>query len=409
MQHLENTTSSSWPLLVSEIPIIAPYLWLYGALHAKMEMTTRTQLQTHFSRLLDLASQPSPPLKPTFWDKLDLDCRQASVDQARSWKFNNESAWDPIALVKDEWNKSIYPGAIKPLLQDNTRMVYKNVKRQTPYSVCCWMIGREWHSSRPAAIIICGNKRVTKNAVKLIEGHGELSRTWGFRVYGYESKISITMGTSRNENDDDDDSPLCAISGTRFAVGGRDFISTQMATLGGSIEIDGEFFGVTVAHPFLGRPQDESSDDDESDMSDDDSEVTELISHTEEAPYITLETDAAFVEEPRSHRRKMLGAIPDSNRPRYFSHGADWALLKLRPADLPINLITGGDKLVVPWWITRDSLSEGELWAAVSPVNPVQTKASPSTCGLFIPNVGLQDVWALNMKASKYTISEVPK
>jgi hypothetical protein len=368
-----------------------------------METTTRTQLQTHFSRLLDLASQPSPPLKPTFWDKLDLNGRQASVDQDRSWKFDNESAWDPIGAVKDEWNKSIYPGAIKPLLQDNTRMVYKNVKRQTPYSVCCWMIGKEWHSSRPAAIIICGNKRVTKNAVKLIEGHGELARTWGFRVYGYESKISITMGTSAN--DIDDNFPLCAISGTRFAVGGRDGISTRTATLGGSIVIDGEYFGVTVVHPFMNFPQDGSSDEDESDMSDDSSEITDIISHTKEAPYITLESDAAFVEEPRSHRREMLGAIPDSNRPKYFSRGTDWALLKLRPAAITINLVTAGGKLVVPWSITRDSLSKGDLWAAVSPANPVQTKVSPSICGLFIPHVGLQDVWALNMKPSKYTVS----
>lgn len=367
-----------------------------------MEMTTRTHLQTHFSRLLDLASQPSPTLKPTFWDKLDIDCRQASVDQDRSWKFNNGSAWDSIGPVQDEWNKFIYPRAIKPLLQDNTRMVYKNVKKQTPYSVCCWMIGKEWHSSHPAAIIICGNKRVTKNAVKLIEGHGELGRTWGFRVYGYESKISITMGTSANENDDDSP-PLCAISGTRFAVGGRDFISTRMATLGGSIEIDGDFFGVTVAHPFLESPPEGLSDDDESDTSDDDSEVTDIMSHTE-APHVALEFDTAFVEEPRPHRRSILGAILNSDRPKYFSHGTDWALLKLRPADLAINLITVGSKLVVPSCITR-SLSEGELWAAVNPANPVQTKASPSICGMFIPHVGLQDVWALNMKPSKYTIS----
>ncbi|KAF3386475.1 Ankyrin repeat domain-containing protein 50 [Penicillium rolfsii] len=359
-----------------------------------MEMTTRTQLQTHFSRLLDLASQPSPPVKPTFWDKLDVDCRQASVDQGRSWKFKNGSAWDSIGPVKDEWNRFIYPRAIKPLLRDNTRMVYKNVKKQTPYSVCCWMIGKDWDSSHPAAIIICGNKRVTENAVKLIEGHGELGRTWGFQVYGYDSKISITMGESANENDDD--SPLCAISGTRFAVGSRDFISTRTATLGGSIEIDGEYFGVTVAHPFLECTQYESSDDDMSDMSDDDGGLTDSFGHTEEAPNVTLESDAAFVEEPGSYRRRMLGAIPDSNRSKYFSQGADYALLKLRPADLAINLIPAGRKFVVPSRISRSS--EGELWAAVSPVNPVQTKASPSICGLFIPHVGMQDVWALNMK-----------
>jgi hypothetical protein len=364
-----------------------------------METTTRTQLQTHFSRLLDLASQPSPPLKPTFWDKLDLNGRQASVDQDRSWKFDNESAWDPIGAVKDEWNKSIYPGAIKPLLQDNTRMVYKNVKRQTPYSVCCWMIGKEWHSSRPAAIIICGNKRVTKNAVKLIEGHGELTRTWGFRVYGYESKISITMGTSAN--DIDDNFPLCAISGTRFAVGGRDGISTRTATLGGSIVIDGEYFGVTVAHPFMSFPQDGSSDEDESDMSDDSSEMTDTVSCSDNA-HVTLVSDVAFVEDPGSHRRRTLGCIPIGSQSDCISQSQDWALLKLRQADLAINLMSLGDKLVIPWRVS-ESVPGGELWAAVSPEKPTRTKASPSVCGLFAPHFGMQDVWAMNMKRGKFS------
>jgi hypothetical protein len=37
-------------------------------------------------------------------------------------------------------------------------------------------------SSCDAAIIVCGNKKVTNNTVKLIEQHAELARTSRFRV-----------------------------------------------------------------------------------------------------------------------------------------------------------------------------------------------------------------------------------
>ncbi|KAJ5390116.1 uncharacterized protein N7496_001184 [Penicillium cataractarum] len=362
-------------------------------------MTTRTQLQTHFGRLRDLASQPSQPLKPSFWDNLNVDSRKASVNLERSWEFNNESAWDPIGSVKDEWNDYIYPRTIKPLLQHNTNKIYHGVKKQTPYSVCCWMIGKEWDSSHPAAIIICGNKKVTKNAVKLIERHGELIRTWGFQVYGYESKISLTMGASSSELDEG--STLCAISGTRFAVGGGDGISTRTATLGGSIMINGEFFGLTVAHPFMNISQDESSDDDESDMSDDESDFSDNIGYADTTELATVESvmlksNVAVVEDPISHQRTILGSIPDQS---YFSHTADWALLKLEPAALAINLLALGDKLAIPWWV-QPHPPNGELWVGVNPLESVQTKASPSICGLFVPSSGMQDVWAMSLKPS---------
>lgn len=209
-------------------------------------MTTRPQPATHFSRLLDSGS---PPVKPTFWDNLGLDNRRASVEQKLSWEFNHESAWNPIGPVNYEWSESLYSRAIKPLLQHNTKVIYKGFKKQTPYSVCCWMIGQEWHSLHPAAIFICGNE-VTKNAVKLIERHGELARTWGFRVYGYKSKVSTTIGASVSEGHNE--SYSLVMPGMRFYVGNQDGISTRIATLGGSIKIDTDLYGLTVAQPFIG-------------------------------------------------------------------------------------------------------------------------------------------------------------
>lgn len=194
------------------------------------------------------------------------------------------------------------------------------------------MVGREWHSSHLAAIIICGNKKVTNNALKLIEQHAEVSRTWGFRVYGLESQVLLTMGNAAD--DIKDETPLCAFSGTRFAVGDWNQISIRMATLGGSIMLGGEFFGVTVTHPFVEHLYDEFSDEEESDMSDDDSDVTSIISCPESAQPVILESDIAYVEDLLSHRERILGCIPEESRPKYFSQSTDLALLKLRKPTL---------------------------------------------------------------------------
>ena len=88
-----------------------------------------------------------------------------------------------------------------------------------------------------------------------------------------------------------DETRICAFIGTRFAVGDRDKMSTRMATLGGSIMHGEIFFGVTVARRFTEHPYDEFSDEEESDMSDDDSEATEIISCPESTQPIMLEFD----------------------------------------------------------------------------------------------------------------------
>jgi hypothetical protein len=177
-----------------------------------------------------------------------------------------------------------------------------------------------------------------------------------------------------------------------------------MATLGGSIMIDGEFFGVTVDHPFMDISQALSSDEDGSDMSDDDSDISDCISctdATESIPIesVMLESEVVLVEDPISHQETILGTIPNQS---YFSQNADWALIELQPAALAINILTLGDKIVIPSRIQRYP-ADGELWAVVNPAGPIQIKASPSICGLFVPFSGMQDVWATSLKPSMFT------
>lgn len=193
-----------------------------------------------------------------------------------------------------------------------------------------------------------------------------------------------------------DETRICAFIGTRFAVGDRDKMSTRMATLGGSIMHGEIFFGVTVARRFTEHPYDEFSDEEKSDMSDDDSEATEIISCLESAQPIVLEFDLAYVEDPLSQQRTILGWVPEPSRPKYFSQSSDWALLRLPRDYLAINFMTVGNGLVVPWRIL-DSVPEGGLWAAVDSAKLIPTNVSPSGqfvgCSIHTPDCKMFGPW----------------
>ncbi|KAJ5095586.1 hypothetical protein NUU61_004942 [Penicillium alfredii] len=350
------------------------------------------QTQTQLSRFTDWGSQPS---STTFWDKLSADERTASIDATYSRKFNDQLAWEPAGQVRDVWNTTVYPTIIKPLLKDNSKAIYRKVKKQALYTVACWMVGREWQSAHPAAVIICVSKRVTKQAVKLIEEQDELSR-WGFRVYGYESKISLNMATALTK----ELAGTPHICGTLFGVGSENQkVPTKFASIGGTIILDGKCYGVTVAHPFLlDTYQDETTDEDTSNLSDDESDGSDAASESDSEENLTLELDTAFV--PNHFEPSRLGSIPQEHRPDYYSSHADWALLELETDKrLLVNLVVLDQKVVFPSKVASD-FPRGQLWAAMGTKSPVQTKASETICGLFDPRFGLRDVWAVRMESA---------
>ncbi|KAJ5601873.1 hypothetical protein N7510_011407 [Penicillium lagena] len=364
-------------------------------------MAVRTQTQPRFGRISDWGVQTDAPRTtkvPTFWDELSADEKKASVDQQRSWAFNSQYAWSPASKVCEMWNTLIYPNIIKPLLKDNGKVIYHKIKKQSPYSVTCWMIGREWHSSHPAAIIICANAKVTKQAVKLVEKHGELFN-WGFRVYGFESKIALNMGAP-NASLEEELKDTMNICGQLFQVGsaeGKYFSRT--ATMGGTVIVQGEMYGLTVVHPFLKSSGDgDSSQDEESDYGDDDSVGSDSASNYSDAgnPEMTIETDTAYFHSgPRGFNE--LGSIPQERS--FYSLESDWALVRLTNLDknklLPNSVILK-DTVAFPSKVSSDP-SAKPLWAAVGTGPLVETTAFDTKCGLYVPPFGFQDVWALRM------------
>jgi hypothetical protein len=363
-----------------------------GQPEASTIMAAQTQTQLRLSRPIEWGPQAS---RGTFWDRLSADEKRASVDISYMRKVSNQFAWEPAGKVRDAWNESVYPTIVRPLLKDNSKAIYRKVKKQISYIVACWMVGLEWHSSHPAAVIICVNKRVTKQAVKLIEDHGEL-RNWGFRVYGYESKISSNMGASLASELGE----IPHICGSWFATGSATQTPImKCATIGGTLILDEKCYAVTVAHPFFNTDQGDTSDEDATDLSDDEGDDSDLASSSDSDEGLALELDTAFMPNWNGVGISRLGTIPQSNRLDYYSRHADWALLEVETDQLLlVNAVVIDHAVVFPSKISS-AFTKGQLWAALS--TPVETKAFETKCGLFVPRLGFRDVWALKMKSGK--------
>ncbi|KAJ5188138.1 hypothetical protein N7491_004463 [Penicillium cf. griseofulvum] len=354
------------------------------------DITMKTMLQTHLRQVFNSEIKIEPP---TFWEGLSPEERRESVDQQQSWGFKGQFAWNPAGRVMEEWNASIYQNLLKPLFRESTAKLFRGVRKQCLYDIACWMVGNEWQSSHPAAIILSGDPKVSRNGVKLVKRHGQLLFEFGFRVYEYESDVLPSMTTSLI----DELNITTSLCGMRFVVGGSDGMSSRRSTLGGAVIIGEEYFGVTVLHPFIERHQNnEPDDDDQSDFSDSDDNPSsmDIDFHSEG---IVLDADTIYFPESESQGR-FVGAIPQLSRSRYFSPHMDWALVKLESTTgLLLNFAKLDDKVVVPSKVSV-TFPKNPVWAIVNSATPVQTRVSPVMHGLFLPHSGLQDAWALNMK-----------
>lgn len=340
---------------------------------------------------------------PTFWDGLSVDEKKASVDQQHCWAFDNQYAWSPASKVSEKWNTHIYPNIIKPLLKDNDTVIYHKIKKQSPYSVNCWMIGREWHSSHPAAVIICANPKVTRQAVQLVEKHGELFN-WGFRVYGFENRVALNMG-SPTESLEEELKDTMNICGQLFQVGRAEGkLFSRVATMGGTVIVGGEIYGLTVVHPFLKSYDDGDSSQKEESNIDYDSVGSDLAGNHSDAgnAETIIETGTAHVQS-QSQFFKELGSIPRERS--FYSLESDWALVRLNTLDenrLLLNPVILKDTVAFPSKASSGPSSR-PLWAAVGTGPPVETTASDTKCGLYVPPLGFQDVWALRMVPGECT------
>lgn len=99
-------------------------------------------------------------------------------------------------------------------------------------------------AAHPAAVVGCKNKNVTKNIVKLLEKHCQLS-SWGFCDYSHESNVEWCNGAFVTYYGHR--SKLCR---SKYVTGDGFTITNRMSTVGGIVIIGDVPYIMTVLHPF---------------------------------------------------------------------------------------------------------------------------------------------------------------
>ncbi|KAJ5155558.1 hypothetical protein N7492_008361 [Penicillium capsulatum] len=123
--------------------------------------------------------------RPTFWETFTPEERKQSVNAARARHFGDRQfAWNAAGRMLAEFATYVYPEVILPIIQDRSSEVFRGVPKECVYSAGCWMVGDNYERTHPAAMIVCADLKVARNAVQVLEKHSQL-RQLGFSVHEY--------------------------------------------------------------------------------------------------------------------------------------------------------------------------------------------------------------------------------
>ena len=213
------------------------------------------------------------------------------------------------------------------------------------------MIGPPPDAAHPAAVVGCKNKKVTKNIVKLMEKHCQLS-SWGFCDYSHESNVEWCNGAFVTYYGHR--SKLCR---SKYVTEDGFTITNKMSTVGGIVIIGDVPYIMTVLHPFKRKPQSEAEEKDASCSSnsggsdtdyEDDGEEPYNVVDPHEGNSISLDSYQAIQKHSQSGD-KDPGSIPLNPGSCFYSSRMDWALLKPRfNLDSYRNAIHLRDEVIIP-------------------------------------------------------------
>ncbi|RJE17758.1 hypothetical protein PHISCL_09907, partial [Aspergillus sclerotialis] len=368
-----------------------------------------TSIRTQIRTSLNFRSLQSDSPE-TFWGQLTDDERRASVDRTWSRKIRGGFAWGAAGRVKEKWNNDIYPD-LKAFLNEKHRDLKNRKSRKMPiYNVVCWMVGTEWNLSRPATVFVCGSEEVANRALRQIRRFLKLGNS-GFLAYTSIDRISLNGGTSTQGP-----SGKIGLCGILVNLGNAHGAFERQTTVGGVICINGCYYCMTAAHPFLGMDEDCDDYDEDDDEDEDDEDEDDDADYKRDDNRVddeSLDKDFEVAKDNTIGNKDLtadhvyagcldsfLGTIlhdDNSSREPFISRRFDWALLKIASEFEPgPNTINIPGRRLIPWKISS-TFPQCPLWAATGTHNAVEIKSCPTLSGICVDDSGILDVWSLNM------------
>jgi hypothetical protein len=146
---------------------------------------------------------------------------------------------------------------IKQLLDAHKEELESDEKVSRTVSFHLWMVGRETRSARPTIIFTCKNSGYRKKVIRILKRNNLLADFPGMSLKSMETRPAEPMGSSTNPSDSRcDGNPVTpeekiiyiregspGVCGASIRVG-----SMHEVTLGGSLLINGTYYGITSLH-----------------------------------------------------------------------------------------------------------------------------------------------------------------
>lgn len=165
--------------------------------------------------------------------------------------------WEAIGPARDCFEE--ISNSIQELLENSSDYLDEGEEISPTFSYGLWMIGRDPSYAVPTVILGCQKRTIRKRAETLIKQSGLLDRFPGMTLKTSSTTPQpLAKGERFPHLDDQADATTIYTIGNPHRSCGTHIIlgqsgkmpslSARKATLGGIIQIDGEDFGLTVAH-----------------------------------------------------------------------------------------------------------------------------------------------------------------
>lgn len=172
--------------------------------------------------------------------------------------LGNQMRWDLAGTALQQWN-DIHCPRLQEIMTTKAKEIYKGENDADCLIIHrCYMLGRDKSHAHPTIVLFCNGKnvkRILKRSMQVIYRADDFSE---FSDSGFELRASPVLDLESKGNlmgcsaeithpiyDQATPGPI-SLSGQQILVNN----TMRLATIGGTIIIDGDYHALTVAHPF---------------------------------------------------------------------------------------------------------------------------------------------------------------
>lgn len=369
------------------------------------------------------------------WDALDELTRLSYIDPKTRITVGRRYAWYPTDYFEDHiWARSIHPKLLN-IFNKNQKEIFGS--RRKPFSeIKCYMTSASnvWKEARPTVVASCTKPKFAQNIISVLTGNPIISRLdSGFEFYADPHPADAILRARGSELYPPDFGTnahsLCGIRILISSQSGSGLSKWRHATLGGLLQIDNAYYGLTAAHVFSGDTRSESDTTEDSDgESSNSSHASKSLRNSAESlhlsshlpPGTTVYIDPAkyvkTTDDSGQHEVLQQGDLPElqpehvlgelhglDSQGACLSQNEDWALIKISDPKFHLpNTFRAGGRTVECSEVAA-APPRGLVAVAAGFGGIATPQASGRTVGVLLPGAPeMVSVWTVEGSGCKY-------